>query len=249
MQPPRLEELSERLLRAGVARRVVARYLSELREHYEDALREELAGGADPAAAARNAWARIGETEQLVRSALARPELRSTAARFPGAVFGAGPALGWFTTQAMAIAAIALLVTPLLGPGIVPGWQRAAAQALCFAVARAVPAVLIAVVLASAARQRIDSRWPLAGAGLLALLAGTSRLEFVFTDALGEDNLFTGWSALPTLLAPFTDVFGPLESVELLLGLLRAALLLGVGAVGARAMLRYPRSERPAGAA
>ena len=42
-----LKSLSEHLLRAGVAHRHVRRYMRELHDHYEDAVREELAKGLD----------------------------------------------------------------------------------------------------------------------------------------------------------------------------------------------------------
>ena len=52
MQTSLLERLPERLLRAGIAPRHVRRYMGELRDHYDDALREEQANGLNPAAAA-----------------------------------------------------------------------------------------------------------------------------------------------------------------------------------------------------
>ena len=50
------ETLRERLLRAGIAPRHVRRFLRELHDHYEDALRVELTKCTDPRAA-RNAGA------------------------------------------------------------------------------------------------------------------------------------------------------------------------------------------------
>jgi len=54
-------ELTERLLRAGVALRHVRRYVNELRDHFDDLLREEMGGGAtrdDAMHAARSHWQR-----------------------------------------------------------------------------------------------------------------------------------------------------------------------------------------------
>ncbi len=93
MQPHPFESLAERLLRAGVAPRHVRRYLRELSEHQEDLLRAELAKGSDAIAAREAARARLGTEESLAQSMLERPELRSTAARFPALVFGFGPVL------------------------------------------------------------------------------------------------------------------------------------------------------------
>jgi hypothetical protein len=73
---PQLKSLGERLLRAGVAHRHVRRYIRELREHYEDAVREELAKGLDRSQAERAAWSRLGSEEELARSVLAQPDVR-----------------------------------------------------------------------------------------------------------------------------------------------------------------------------
>jgi len=67
MQSQPLNSLGERLLRAGVAHRHVRRYMRELRDHYEDALREELAKRLDRRMAEQAAWARLGNEEELDR--------------------------------------------------------------------------------------------------------------------------------------------------------------------------------------
>jgi hypothetical protein len=249
MRPTRLEELSEPLLRAGVAPRVVQRYLRELEDHYDDALREELAGGADPAAAAQAAWARLGDTEQLLRSALARPELRSVRARFPGVVFGAGAVVGWLAALVLALGATALTHALLLDSGLTPGWHRAWTDGLCFICARVVPVALIAAMFVDAARQRLASRWPLAGTALLALLTGTTRIELEFGAALGEPSQLVATSSLLPVLAPFTDVLGPIDLTELLSGLLRAGLMLALGAAASALLLRRTRAGRRVGTA
>lgn len=106
MKSQPLKSLSERLLRAGVAHRHVSRYMRELHDHYEDALREELAKGLDRSLAEQTAWARLGNEEELARSVLAQPALRSTAARFPLLVFGAAPVFIWFTSLALSLFAL-----------------------------------------------------------------------------------------------------------------------------------------------
>src|SRR5215470_8289630 len=109
MQSQPLESLSERLLRAGVAHRHVRRYVHELHDHYEDALREELAKGSDRSLAEQAAWARLGTDEELARSVLAQPALRSTAARFPGLVFGAAPVFIWVAALALTLFGLVVL--------------------------------------------------------------------------------------------------------------------------------------------
>lgn len=95
----RFRELREKLLRAGVAPRHVRRYLTELHEHWADLTEEELRAGRNRPEAQAIALERLGDMEQLARTMIARPELRSWTARAPWAVLGAGPVLalvcGW----------------------------------------------------------------------------------------------------------------------------------------------------------
>jgi len=89
-----LRELQERLLHVGVAPRHVRRYLTELREHLADLTAEEERAGRNPAEAAALALTRLGPMDELARTMIEQPELRSVTARAPWAVLGAGPLLG-----------------------------------------------------------------------------------------------------------------------------------------------------------
>ena len=48
MPQPRFDRLTERLLTAGIAPRHVRRYARELSDHYDDLVREEMAGRRRP---------------------------------------------------------------------------------------------------------------------------------------------------------------------------------------------------------
>jgi hypothetical protein len=148
-----LKSLSERLLRAGVAHQHVRRYIRELHEHYEDAVREEVARGLDQSRAERAAWARLGSEEELAHSVLAQPALRSTAARFPVLVFGGGPILIWFASLALSVFA-PFMVDPYL-PTPAPNWFLGLAGALFLLDVRVLPVMLGVVLLMVSARQRI----------------------------------------------------------------------------------------------
>lgn len=91
MPQPRFDRLSERLLDAGIAPRHVRRYARELRDHLDDLVREEKAGGAPRELAETRALSRLGNDDDLAQAMLARPELRSLMSRFPWAVFGIVP--------------------------------------------------------------------------------------------------------------------------------------------------------------
>lgn len=87
----RFDRLSNRLLEAGIAPRHVRRYRRELSDHFDDLLREEIAGGAARELAETRALSRLGTEEDLAQAMLSRPELKSLMSRFPWAVFGLGP--------------------------------------------------------------------------------------------------------------------------------------------------------------
>ena len=115
MQPRQFELLGERLLRAGIAPRHVRRYLRELRDHYDDAIRAEIDNGVGRAAAEDSAAKRLGEPDHLVESALARPELLSWSRRWPWAVYIVAPLLLYpaaFVATILAMVGLAQVVTP-----------------------------------------------------------------------------------------------------------------------------------------
>ncbi|HEX4077870.1 MAG TPA: hypothetical protein VHX61_03220 [Rhizomicrobium sp.] len=83
MPPSGFEALRERLLRTGIAPRHVRRYVGELRDHFDDLVREETANGALQGEAEIRARRRLGSDSDLAAVMLACPELRSLAARYP----------------------------------------------------------------------------------------------------------------------------------------------------------------------
>jgi hypothetical protein len=223
MQPHRFERLRARLLRGGIAPRHVQRYLRELHDHYEDALQAELVQTADVGVASEAAWARLGTEESLAESVLERPELRSTAARFPALVFGAGPVLGWLALPIAIMAGLSLLpeasrhVKPT--PGLV-----VSVYALWLAYVRLSPVLLGAVAFEAAARRRLRAGWPLAGAALIDVLAGSCSVYSL------PGKIQVNAALLPWLL-PFSNAVGPKDLLALGEGLLRAACMLALSAL------------------
>lgn len=228
-----LEGLRERLLRAGVAPRHVRRYLRELLDHHDDALCAELAKGTPRAAAHEAAWARLGTEESLAQCMLARPELRSKAARFPALVFGLVPVLGWIGAPFALAGALSLLPDMQGTPALVDAYH-----ALCFVHMRLLPVLLGVVALEAAARRRLRAFWPLSGAGAISVLAGTLT-AYSFPGQLGITS-----SLLPWLL-PFTNAVGPRELLPLGVGLLRAAAMLAVCLIVQRLLRRLGISDGP----
>ena len=164
MLSSRFDALREQLLRAGIAPRHVRRYIGELQDHFDDLMREEIAGGASQAAAEIRARKRLGSDADLADVMLDRPDLRSMAATHPLAVFAVAP-------FAMVLAALAVglaveigifQLIPLLAPHPTDG-QR---DAFVFAIAVWNSLTTIAAPLAIATgliivglRQRMSATW------------------------------------------------------------------------------------------
>ena len=88
-----LENVRDRLLRAGVAPRFAGRYVIELREHLADLTERERKAGLDAAAASERARELLGTDTQLTQ-AMIETAPRTLAARAPWAVFGLLPLVG-----------------------------------------------------------------------------------------------------------------------------------------------------------
>lgn len=238
-----LDSLRERLLVAGVAPRHVRRYLRELGEHLDDARRAELDRGVDPREADRAAWQRLGSEDSLLQSVLARPELRGASARFPALVFGLGPALAWLTTIAITVIALHLVPDSVLHQKKPAAWIEIAV-ALGTGYVRALPVLVGVVAFMAAARRRARAHWPLAGAALVDVLAGTLSVYVVGATGVAVDS-----SLLP-LLAPFTNDFGPRDLSAFADGLWRAGGMLVASLLAHRLALaaqrRLGRSDDPA---
>jgi len=196
----RLEHLRERLLREGIASRHVRRYLAELQDHYDDAVRDELAQGLSREAASEAAWTRLGDMEELAMSALSRPELRSVIARYPRIVFGVGPLLLWIAVI-IATAWTFALINQIIGhdPTVhkaPPSWVNTPVQIAVFIYARVLPIVFGALALMAAKRRHLPWRWPLVGAVLIAVAAALANISLTLpTDQLpGELELGAGLS-------------------------------------------------------
>ena len=222
-----LEGLRERLLRAGIASRHVRRYIGELRDHYDDALRDELEIRESRTAASLAAWVRIGDEESLAQSMLSRPEFRSTLARFPALIFGLGSVLAWVGTMALFSFGMWLLLDSNGGTEInAPVFLIKALLIVC---SRVIPVALIAIMLALAAHQRLVSAWPWVGAALVALFYGTLDYSIIMT-AGRMSSVGMSSSLLPVFIWN-VPALGPVDVTALIQGAARALGMLAIGAV------------------
>lgn len=179
-------DLSERLLRAGVAPRHVRRYLRELSEHLADLRAEEERAGRSGADAAARARARLGNVEHLAQAMIERPQLRAWSARAPWAMFSAGPLL--FLGAAYFLACCYLWCgwtlfkpgadTPFGGPAGPPMYglanmyfQAGKAYYIC------APILVGWAVALVAARQRLKAMWPGMALLLVAGMGATAQIQ------------------------------------------------------------------------
>jgi hypothetical protein len=175
-------ELRERLLRVGVAPRHVRRYLTELREHWADLTAEEVRAGRSCTEAEALALARLGRADDLVRSMIERPELRSWTARVPWAVLGAGPVLGLAAGWGMALLILWSGWMWFLGGSQTPFVPIHGFAIAYFGVGRMLyyTAPLLAGwgMILLAGRQRIQAVWPvILGSFVVSLLGATGAVD------------------------------------------------------------------------
>jgi hypothetical protein len=206
MPQPRFDRLSERLLRAGIAPRLVRRYVDELRDHFDDLVREETAKGTMRTVAEANALSRLGQDDDLAEVMLARPEQRSLTARFPWAVFGLGPIALLIAGLAAAILIEAGVLNLVSTQTHAAGWKPSSAELRRFVFAVEVwntlavyvtPLGIAALLCFVGVRQRMPSLWIIAGVVIACVLGGFENLVFYDTGTKGEMSLGLG------LLPPF----------------------------------------------
>lgn len=220
-----LRELRERLLRAGVAPRHVSRYLTELREHWADLTAEEVRAGRNRTEAEALSLARLGRVDDLARSMIERPELRSWTARIPWAVLGAGPVLGLVAGWGVALLILWSGWMWFLG-GSLGGWQTPFVPVHGFAAAYfgvgrmfyfTAPLLAGWGMTLLAGRQRIQAVWPvILGSVAVALPGATGAVDvrlgtgdvgirffppgLQFADAAGRALLLFALVVLPYLV-------------------------------------------------
>jgi hypothetical protein len=206
MPQPRFDRLTERLLTAGIAPRHVRRYARELSDHYDDLVREEMEAGAGRELAESRARSRLGNDEDLAEAMLARPELRSLAARYPWAVFGLGPIL----LLALSVVGAVYLEVWLLDQtgfvfrlfGMQPSLATARKATMIYTVYNTLvvfggPLLFAWLLYWIGARQRMRPAWIVTGVALVCVLGGFQNLVFYDTGCRGCGHLLMSSALIP----------------------------------------------------
>jgi hypothetical protein len=182
-----LNELRERLLRAGIAPRHVRRYLHELADHLADLTAEEEGGGRSHADAESAARVRLGSMDDLAKAMTERKEFQSWCVRAPWAMFGFAPIL--FLAGSYLIALLILWSGwKIFLPGSDTPFVRIDGSAITdvlaifyFQVGRflyfTAPILVGWGIGLVAARQRLKAVWPAVGLVLIALIGGTAQVH------------------------------------------------------------------------
>jgi len=200
MLQSRFDELRERLLRAGLAPRHVSRYIAELRDHFDDLVREESASGTSRSVAEAKARTRLGNDNDLAETMLARPDLRSLMVRYPWAVFGLGPVA---LVLAALTATLAIEMGVLsLAHAIVPHATSATREWFVFGVAvwntigtYGAPFAIAIALSVAGLRQRMPAAWVFAGIAIACSLGAFQQIHF--TDDGHHGELSFGSALLP----------------------------------------------------
>jgi hypothetical protein len=227
-----LEDLRERLLRAGVKPDLAARYAAELADHYEDLLQTET-----PEAA----LLRLGSPEVLARAMLTQPDVRSLTARAPWATLALGPLaamlMGYVVPVLILFVGVRAFAAGLdYGRAVAPGsWPFVVLYMLSGFDEHVLPLLAGWAAVAIALRQRAGLEWLLPGIVLTAFLGGglfmmvdwqTGRpaavhfglgLEFAspFCTMTGR-GLVSGLFNLIAILAPYAALRGRVGRSEII---------------------------------
>lgn len=186
---PHFDLLRDRLLCGGVAPRHVARYLTELTEHFHDLMAEERRAGRDCETSERSALSRLGDADYLANTMIARKEFQSWSRRAPWAVFFLGPLVALVGIN---LVNLLLILRPVgsLGAGpagvpmFVPSWYHSFFAAITGFDLFLLPLVIGGAISCLAIRQRTKSLWPLVGLVVVAVFCGTQYFRL-------------GWSPIP----------------------------------------------------
>jgi hypothetical protein len=175
------DELRERLLRGGVAPRHVRRYLSELGDHLADLTAEGECAGHNREDAESAALVRLGRMDDLASAMIAQRQYQSWCVRAPWAVLGLAPLFGlagaWFIALFILWSGWTIFLPAADSPFIrIHGFAI-----FYFGVGRMIyfgaPLLIGWGVGLIAARQRLQTSWPVAGLVLIALMGGTAQVN------------------------------------------------------------------------
>jgi hypothetical protein len=200
---PYFDLLRDRLLCGGVAPRHVARYLTELTEHFHDLIAEERDADRDRETSEQSALSRLGDADCLANIMIARKEFQSWSHRAPWTVFFLGPLVALvginFVNLLLILRPVGSLGAGPAGvPMFVPSWYRPFFAAITGFDLFLLPLVVGGVISCVAIRQRSRSLWPLVGLVVVAVFCGTQYFMLEWSPVPnGVESVGVGWGFVP----------------------------------------------------
>lgn len=229
-----LEQVRERLLRAGIAPRHVHRYVAELQDHLVDLVAQQRASGLDADQARQRAMALLGSEAQLVQAMIDSGAPRSLAARAPWAVFVLLPMLLLVAVVAATGFSMMQLLLPVRGlaPADMPVAYAGLIAVVGFVTGYVPGPMLAASCIAMALRQRLATRWLWVGLLLVALFSGAFGFHMHFIPPGSGGPGGPVFSAVGVVY----ENGRPDLAASLSLALLRAAILFAAAGLAYRAL-------------
>jgi hypothetical protein len=225
-----LPGLRMRLLRGGVAPKHVKRTLKELMHHFADLEQKALSEGLSQSDAAAQAAEQLGDPKLIIEEALARPELRSWAYRWPWGIYGifpvvllalfvVGSILAVVSVLDVAESSSALSAEDFANAMFDQWWPQALLETWRVAMVYVLPAIFAGGLCVFAANRDAPTLWPAVGVFLTLFLGFSYDLtvippqapdqlaEFGAAIGIGTDR-FVSIRVL-RLLIPLVLVLGP----------------------------------------
>jgi hypothetical protein len=195
--------------------------LAELRDHFDDLVREGAESGLRLNEAEQTARTRIGSDDELEAVMLARPELRSVAAGLPWFVFGLSPILMLVVAVVAAVVIEVGLVELHLAfirdangqHPLPPDWMRASTTAWNWIVMYVAPLLVAFAICVVGLKQRSSYYWIAAGAGVACILGAFHVVNLTWSELPVKSELSVSLALVP-----------PFPKQMLLVGVLRAAI-------------------------
>jgi hypothetical protein len=188
------EDLRRHLIRHGLPRSYIQRFMEEMTDHFED-LKEKTMGSE------AEAYARLGQSEEVAEAAAVAYRRRSFLGRHPLAallVFAVSPviSLGVLTSLTFAGLMLALVAAGgrlgLLGER---GMQLGAAARVTLTYGLTLAAIVVPSMILSllycglAARTIVGRKWMVMPCAILALIAGATYCQTTFSDTPGAVSI------------------------------------------------------------
>lgn len=196
------DRLNQRLLLAGVAPKYVRRTISELRNHLEDLVRQELTMGHTELEAKENAYALLGDENQIVNEAIAKPEIKTWSRRFTKSVFLATPTIVYIAavlgiTIAYVLPAFALFGFDVNDPW--PTWYFWIARITAWFSEYLLTPMIAFFFCMLAIRRGVHLLWPMTGIGIVVFFgSGWETLVEIPIDARSVGiSLSWGYAFIP----------------------------------------------------